>query len=151
MRIRAMLKSDIKAVVDIDAICNTKFLRWKRSAYAEDLKSEDAHLFVAVDDDEVIGFIVYYVANVVYVSKICVHPFAQRRGVGDNLFKEAEAALYGNRKKLYTYVHEECVEYQQFLKKRGAKITRINRDAFPDGRDEYKFRLLASQVKGESK
>ena len=114
MDIRPMKLKDLVKVRELEILCIKEYFakeienkwddlpqEWKENLGASSPRSFRAYLegglsFVAVEDDEVMGFIfaqmlhhVYNAENLLWVENMGVHPYFRRNGIGFKLLKAA--------------------------------------------------------------
>ena len=83
-----MQKQHLDDVARLEQVCFTQ--PWSYKSLEEELENDTAHLFVALCDDKVAGYIsVYVVLESCYVNNIAVFPEYRRQGVGTALLKMA--------------------------------------------------------------
>lgn len=88
LTLEQMQKQHLDDVARLEQVCFTQ--PWSYKSLEEELENDTAHLFVALCDDKVAGYIsVYVVLESCYVNNIAVFPEYRRQGVGTALLKMA--------------------------------------------------------------
>lgn len=86
MKIEIMQKKHVHAVAEIASQSLAE--AWSEDAFEKELENPSATVFVALSDDEVIGFGgVQTVLDEAYITNIAVKKEFRRQGVGDALLK----------------------------------------------------------------
>lgn len=87
MKIEIMQEKHLSAVAEIASRSLPD--AWSEGAFKEELKNPSATVFVALSDDEVMGFGgVQTVLDEAYITNIAVNKEFRRQGVGEALLKE---------------------------------------------------------------
>ncbi len=88
LTIARMEEQHLEAVADLEAMCFST--PWTFENLKESLENDTSYFFVALDDDDVIGYIgVSVVADSCFINNIAVYPLCRRQGVGTALLKIA--------------------------------------------------------------
>lgn len=83
-------------------------------------------LYVAIQDDKVIGYLLLRVDGAIWVEHIYVLDEYRRLGVGSLLYEKAEAyARKENEDTLYNYVHPNNDAIIEFLKSKGYSVLNL--------------------------
>ena len=83
-------------------------------------------LYVAIQDDKVIGYLLLRVDGAIWVEHIYVLDEYRRLGVGSLLYEKAEAyARKENEDTLYNYVHPNNDAIIAFLKSKGYSVLNL--------------------------
>ena len=88
LTLEQMQTKHLDDVARLEQVCFTQ--PWSYKSLEEELQNDTAHIFVALCDDKVIGYIsVYVVLESCYVNNVAVFPEYRRKGVGTALLKMA--------------------------------------------------------------
>ena len=80
LTLEQMQKQHLDDVARLEQVCFTQ--PWSYKSLEEELENDTAHLFVALCDDKVAGYIsVYVVLESCYVNNIAVFPEYRRKGI----------------------------------------------------------------------
>lgn len=92
MMVRPMAREHLAALAVLERTC---FARpWSEAALAEELENPTAHFFVALEGDEVVGYIgMHAVLDEGAVTNVAVRPDRRRQGIASALLRHA--AVWG--------------------------------------------------------
>jgi len=81
-------RSHLDRVAELEELCFS--LPWSREMFSDELKSNIAHYFVAIDGlDNIIGYIgMWKIIDEGHITNVAVSPNFRRRGIGDRLICE---------------------------------------------------------------
>ena len=98
MTVVPMQQSHIAAIAALEQTCFSE--PWSAAALAEELDNPHAVFRVAVEGDDVLGYVgMHHVVDEGFITNVAVSPDARRRGVARALL--AELAAYGKEHSLY--------------------------------------------------
>ena len=84
---RKMLPTDAAAVEKVELACFS--MPWSRESFWEEAAQEAAYYLLALDDEEVIGYVgVWLLGEEGHITNVAVAPEMRRRGVGAALLAE---------------------------------------------------------------
>jgi ribosomal-protein-alanine N-acetyltransferase len=134
--IRWMATRDIDAVAAIELKSNEFYI--SRDDLIKLLRRRSVVSMVAVENDKVIGFIVYELMNRrIQLLDIAVHSKFRNQGIGTDLINKLKSKLSNNRRtKISTEIRESNLEFQLFLQKCGFIGHEVLKDYFPDTNED---------------
>ena len=93
----------------------------------DDYLSTRYSIYVAVENTEIIGYIVCKIdQNVVWAESLFVKPSMRRKGIGSALYSEVESlAEKLDGETIYNWVHPNNNEIISFLEKRGYNVLNL--------------------------
>lgn len=94
VEIRELVESDLDKVMEIENLC---FISpWKKEDILRELQgNEFAHLLVAEINNQVVGYVDYWITfDSATICQIAVHPSYQRQFIGSALLKEVFKECY---------------------------------------------------------
>ena len=97
MEIRDLMESDINKVMEIENLCFVA--PWKKEDVLREFKeNEFAHLLVATINEEVVGYVDFWVTfDSATICQIAVHPNYQRQHIGSLLLEEVLKECYAKK------------------------------------------------------
>ena len=97
MEIRDLMESDINKVMEIENLCFVA--PWKKEDILRELKENKfAHLLVATINEEVVGYVDFWVTfDSATICQIAVHPNYQRQHIGSLLLEEVLKECYAKK------------------------------------------------------
>jgi ribosomal-protein-alanine N-acetyltransferase len=144
IRIRDFMKSDISAMVALDAVASAD--PWDRNAFLRAVEHRSARVLVATIDNHLAGYAIQDKQNLV---RIVVAPDFRRRGVGTELL---QVALVGATRepwndRLKAEVPDTNLDAHLFFKACGGRAVGVERqDSEPGAHDRYLVEV--QRVKG---
>lgn len=144
IRIRDFMKSDISAMVALDAVASAD--PWDRNAFLRAVEHRSARVLVATIDNHLAGYAIQDKQNLV---RIAVAPDFRRRGVGTELL---QVALVGATRepwndRLKAEVPDTNLDAQLFFKACGGRAIGVERhNSEPGAHDRYLMEV--QRVKG---
>ena len=113
MKIERMNHEHINELVDLEKECFSR--PWSRSGFENELENDTAYFFVAVYENQIIGYIgTHIVAGECYIANIAVLPEFRRRSAASLLLKKA-----------FEVCHEKSAEFIS-LEVRASNMNAIN-------------------------
>ena len=93
----------------------------------DDYLSNSNSVYVAVENAEIVGYIVCKIdQNVVWAESLFVKPSMRRKGIGSALYSEVESlAEKLDGETVYNWIHPNNHEIISFLKKRGYNVLNL--------------------------
>lgn len=86
--IQDLNKQHIEQIMEIEKSCFS--VPWSKQSFIEELSNPLAKYLVALEGDEVIGYIgMWFIVDEVHITNIAVKPTKRRRGIGDLILREA--------------------------------------------------------------
>ena len=97
MEIRDLMESDINKVMEIENLCFVA--PWKKEDILREFKENKfAHLLVATINEEVVGYVDFWVTfDSATICQIAVHPNYQRQHIGSLLLEEVLKECYAKK------------------------------------------------------
>ena len=90
------------------------------------VSDKDYPVYICVEDDEVLGYMILHVFGVIWVEQIYVRDDSRRKGVGSLLFAKAEECSSNiNEDTLFNYVHPNNDAMINFLKSKGYDVLNL--------------------------
>ena len=134
MKFQKMTTRHLKAVMEIEEA--TYEDSWTRKQLRDMLPNEDARLFVAVEDNEVLGYMILFHANEGWIiENLTVAEPYRRKKIGTELLALARKTV--GAEKIIIYVADKYLGMHLLLKKNGYVAVKIEHDV--DGEDYYLF------------
>jgi ribosomal-protein-alanine N-acetyltransferase len=131
-----MLTKDLDAVVAIELRSNEFYI--SREDLTALLRRRSVVAMVAVEEGEVVGFMIYELMNRrINLIDIAVHCKHRGNGVGAQLIERLKSKLSAKRRtKITAEVRESNLDAQLFLKKQSFVGTEVLKDYFPDTNED---------------
>lgn len=121
MEIRWMIRRDMSEVLAIDQNIT-------EDEIVEHLRARWVIGMVVVDDDAVVGYMIYGLAkNKVSLIRMMVKEDCRRRGVGRAMIEKLKGKLTGQRLRILYAVDETNLAAQLFLRSQGFRAIKIDR------------------------
>lgn len=90
------------------------------------LSDKDYPIYLCVEDNQVLGYMILHVYGVIWVEQIYVKKESRRRGVASLLFNKAEGCSKElNEDTLFNYVHPNNEAMINFLKSKGYDVLNL--------------------------
>lgn len=87
IRVRRASPADVGAIHEIEAVCSSS--PWSMGQFTEELYEDFAHLLVAEEEGEILGFAdLHTVSDDAHINEIGVREDARRRGAASMLMEE---------------------------------------------------------------
>jgi len=139
--IRWMIKDDVGACIDIDALSFDDF--WGEPEFLAHSRRKDGISAVAESDGEIWGYICYeFDADHFRIVRLAVHPDDRRKGYGRALIGRVVSKLSKRRPTLLACVDERNAGGIAFLSACGLLATGVVKRQFGDS-DGYLFQKVA--------
>lgn len=127
LKISKANKDDIQKIIEIEK--SLEVLRgetWSLSGYLAAIEDKNI-LVIKASLDDIVGFVVAYISDEVYLAKIGVEKYHQRRGIGRLLID----CIYNSTKaKMVLEVRSSNFLAQDFYKRLGFKVAGIRKSLY---------------------
>ncbi len=146
VHIRWMIRRDMPEVMAIEEASFAE--PWSEDDFVRSLRQRNCIGMVAEIDERVVGYMVYYLEKTrLDLANIAVHPDFRRRGVATAMINKLKGKLQSQRRnRLRLIVGDWNLRAQVFFRACGMLATEVEREAFYDGSDAYRFEFaLGSQ------
>jgi len=142
MALRPMTEADLDRVVELEEMTFPE--PWTRDCFRLDLVLPGMMCLVAVEEDDVTGYLVVWQDKGAHVANIAVDPARRRRGIGRRLMKAAEAFGRSRReRRVWLEVRERNLGAQQFYLDLGFRPAGRRQGYYSNGEDAL---LLAKPI-----
>lgn len=139
--IRLAMQRDVPEILRIDGEYDDTF--WTTEEFKLLLKQPDIVVLIKEHEGEIVGFIVYELAddNIFYLIKVGVNSEHWRKGFGSKLVTEIKKKtnIRKERTKICTYVSESNLRAQLFFKEIGFIATKVVADYYENGDAAYQM------------
>lgn len=148
VEIRELLESDLDKVMEIENLC---FISpWKQEDILRELKENKfSNLLVAVINNEVVGYVDYWVTfDSATICQIAVHPNYQRMSIGSTLLNEVFKDCYAKRVINITLeVRESNIKGISFYKKNGF-VPYLTKEAYYTNGENALYMMKGIEING---
>jgi ribosomal-protein-alanine N-acetyltransferase len=120
---------EINEISRIDSFC---FLNHCRKEFIERfLRNKNAFISVAVKNNEIVGFLIYYVKNDnYYIFRLAVHPDHRQERIATKLVNKLINKLGILKKNIHIVIKESNLDAQLFFKKLNFNLVNTKKDYF---------------------
>lgn len=147
-RISWMIRRDMAEVQQIE---DSSFPNpWTETEFITCLRNRDCIGMVVIDDDVVIGFMIYELHKTrLHLLSMAVRPSHRRRGVATEMIQKLTSKLcFGRRGMIALEIRESNLEAQLLFRKLGFRATRVLRDFYEETNEAaylFQYRKAAAE------